>query len=136
MNRDRGSASLELVLLTPVLLALLLLVVTAGRYGAARADVDAASRDAARAASIERSPAAAQDAAEAAALTRLRERSVVCRDFALALDLSDFRAGGSVSATVSCDVALGDVSGLSLPGTMGFESTFSHPVDTFRGADQ
>ena len=61
MTRDRGSASLELVLLTPVLLALLLLVVTAGRYGAARSDVDAAGRDAAAPASLERSvPAAAR----------------------------------------------------------------------------
>jgi Flp pilus assembly protein TadG len=124
------------VLITPVILALLLLVVTAGRYGAARADVDAASRDAARAASLERSPAAAEDAAEAAARRRLDDREVVCRDFVMALDVSEFRSGGSVSATVSCQADLSDVSGLGLPGSVGFEATFSHPVDTYRGADE
>lgn len=135
MRRDRGSASLELVLVVPVILVLLLLVVTVGRYGAARSDVDAAARDAARAASIERTPSAAQDAAEEAAQRRLAERTVVCHDFTITLEVGDFRADGSVAATVSCDVSLSDVTGLGLPGDVGFESTFAHPVDSFRGAE-
>ena len=52
MSDARGSASLELVLVTPVVLLLLLFVVCAGRLAEARADVDRAARDAARAASI------------------------------------------------------------------------------------
>jgi Flp pilus assembly protein TadG len=45
---ERGSVSIELVLLTPVLVAMLLLVVAFGRIQNARADVEAAARAAAR----------------------------------------------------------------------------------------
>jgi Flp pilus assembly protein TadG len=135
VSRDRGSASLELVLLTPVLVALLLLVVTAGRYGQARSDVDAAARDAARSASLERSVPAARDAAEQAARRRLADRDVVCTGFDIMVSVDDFRAGGAVAATVRCDVRLDDLAGIGLPATMSFESTFAHPIDSFRGTD-
>lgn len=135
MSRDRGSASLELVLLTPVLLVLFLLVVMGGRYAQARADVDSAARDAARAGSLARSPAEAKAAAEDAAERRLSDRDVVCADLEVILDIADFRPGGDVAATVRCQVDLADLSGLGLPASMSFESGFSQPVDVFRGAD-
>jgi Flp pilus assembly protein TadG len=56
----------EFVLLAPVLLALLLFLMLAGRVVEAHGQVDGAARDAARAASIARSPAAAQAAADQA----------------------------------------------------------------------
>ena len=136
MNRERGSASLELVLLTPVLLGLFLFVVMGGRYAQARADVGSAARDAARAASIARSPAAARDAAEEAARRRLGDRGVVCGDLVMTLDVSDFRPGGTVSAAVSCTVDLSDLTGLGIPASATFEEDFSEPVDQFRGVDQ
>ena len=43
--RERGSASVELVLVTPVLIALLLFVVALGRLAGARGEVDAAGAD-------------------------------------------------------------------------------------------
>ena len=45
---DSGNAALELVVLAPVLLALLGLVIAAGRTSVAQGSVDAAARDAAR----------------------------------------------------------------------------------------
>jgi Flp pilus assembly protein TadG len=132
-TRDRGSASLELVLLTPLLLALLLLVVLGGRY--AQADVDSAARDAARAGSLERSSAAAADAAEEAAERRLAARDIVCTDLVVDLGDTDFRAGGEVNVTVSCAVDLSDLTGLGVPSSVTFDSTFSEPIDVFRGAD-
>lgn len=133
--RDRGSASLELVLLTPLLLVLLLLIVLGGRYGQARADVDSAARDAARAGSLERSPAAAADAAEEAAARRLADRHVVCVDLEVDLGDTDFRPGGTVEVTVTCAVDLSDLTGLGVPSSATFHSTFSEPVDVYRGAD-
>jgi Flp pilus assembly protein TadG len=133
--RDRGSASLELVLLTPVLLVLLLFVVMGGRYAQARADVDSAARDAARAGSLERSSAAATAAAEGAAARRLADRDVVCTDLEVQLDVTNFRPGGDVGATVSCTVDLSDLTGLGVPSSVSFESDFREPVDVFRGAD-
>jgi Flp pilus assembly protein TadG len=133
--RDRGSASLELVLLTPVLLVLLLFVVMGGRYAQARADVDSAARDAARAGSLERSSPAATAAAEGAAARRLADRDVVCTDLEVQLDVTNFRPGGDVGATVSCTVDLSDLTGLGVPSSVSFESDFREPVDVFRGAD-
>ena len=56
----------EFVLVAPLLLALVLFLVLAGRVVEAHGQVDGAARDAARAASIARSPGAAQAAADQA----------------------------------------------------------------------
>jgi hypothetical protein len=134
-TRERGSASLELVLLTPLLLILLLLIVLGGRYAQARSDVDAAARDAARAGSLERSPEAAADAAAEAAERRLVDRNVVCRDLRVDLGATNFRPGGLIEVTVTCDVDLSDLTGLGLASTVTFDSTFSEPIDVYRRAD-
>ena len=125
--------SVELVLLTPVLLALLLLVVLGGRLAQARADVDGAAREAARAASLAREATAAEAAGLAAARARLSEGRPTCRDLDVAVDASGFDAGGLVTATVSCTVGLGDLSGLGVPGTRVVASSFTEVVDAYRG---
>jgi hypothetical protein len=58
--------TVEFVLMVPLLVALLLFLVLAGRVVEAHGQVDGAARDAARAASIARTPAAAQAAADQA----------------------------------------------------------------------
>src|SRR5260221_12133566 len=132
--RDEGSSALELVLLTHAIVLLLLFVVMGGRYAQAREDVDAAARDAARAGSIARGRDAAVTAGEVAARARLVEGGVTCRALTVALDTVDFRAGGLVSATVTCQVDLGDLTGLRLPVSRAFTATFTEPVTTYRGA--
>jgi hypothetical protein len=125
--------SLELVLVTPVLLLLLMLVVLGGRYAQARADVDAAARDAARAASNARAVFGAEVAGRDAARSSLREGGVTCRRLDVVVDAAAFVPGGLVTATVSCTVDLGDLAGLRVPGSRLFSSTFSEPVDVYRG---
>ena len=115
--------SVELVLVTPVLLALLLFVVLGGRLAQARADVDGAAREA----------TAAEAAGLAAARARLSEGRPTCRDLDVAVDASGFTAGGLVTATVSCTVGLGDLSGLGVPGTRVVASSFTEVVDAYRG---
>src|SRR3954468_20752445 len=101
---DRGSASMELVLITPVVLVLLLFVVAGGRLVLARERVDAAARDAARAGTIARSAPTAQADARRAADDRLAEAGVTCRTLDLNVDVTDFRPGGTVATTISCTV--------------------------------
>jgi Flp pilus assembly protein TadG len=132
---ETGSASLELVLITPALVVLLLLVVMGGRYAQARADVDSAARDAARAGSIARGTDSAEADGEAAARARLREGGVTCRTLTVAVDTSQFRAGGSVTATLSCTVDLGDLTGLAVPASRTFSARFTEPVDVYRGTN-
>lgn len=132
---DRGSASLELVLITPALLALLLFVVLAGRVAEARGDVDRAARDAARAASLARSSMGAGADGEAAARATLAEGGVSCARLDVSIDTANFVPGGSVAATVTCTVDLRDLSLLGVPGSRTLTAEFSHPVDTYRGLD-
>ena len=131
---ERGSATLELVLLTPLLLLMLLFVVFLGRLGEARNDVDRAARDAARAASIARTPLDADAAGRAAAADTLQSGGVSCRQMEVAVDTSRFAAGGDVAATVSCTVDLADVAELTVPGSQTMTASFTEPIDTFRGA--
>ena len=65
-RRDRGSMTVEFVLLAPLLLGLMLFLVLAGRVVEAHGQADGAARDAARAASVARSLPAAQAAADQA----------------------------------------------------------------------
>ena len=109
-----------------------------GRFGnlvglQARGDVDAAARDAARAAVNARSAAQAIDAGNDAARVALVEGGVTCRSLAVEIDTSAFRAGGVVRATVACTVELESLTGVALPGSRTVTSSFLAPVDQFRG---
>jgi len=122
-----------MVLLTPVLLALLLLVVAGGRLADTRGQVDAAARDAARAGTIARSPGDARRGAFEAAKARLHGGGVGCRALTVDVNTAGFRAGGDVSTTVTCVVDLGDLTLLGVPGTRSVRATAVEPIDTFRG---
>ena len=49
---------------------------------------------------------------------------MTCRTLTFALDTAAFRAGGSVTATVSCAVDLGDLAGLKLPASRTISGPF------------
>lgn len=130
---DRGSAATELTLLTPVLVMLLVLVaVVAHRVVDARLRLDSAAHQAARAASIERSATGAERAAKDIAAAALGSVGPSCADFAVVTDSSGFRAGGTVTVTVSCSVDLTGGLLLGVPGRTGVTATATEPVDTFR----
>ena len=132
-HSEQGGATVELVLATPLLVVVLLLVVAFGRLATARADVDAAARAAARAASLQRSPAGAARAARAAAGAALGEREVTCRSLQVRTSAGAFRPGGTVTVEVACTVDLADLTLLRLPGSRTVRSRFAEPVDAFRG---
>jgi Flp pilus assembly protein TadG len=128
-----GSASVELVLITPVLVLLLLFVVAGGRVSSAQGEVEAAARDAARAAANARSPLAARQAGAGAARAALDVGTLTCRQLDVSIDVAAFRAGGTVRATVRCTAELSDLTGLGVPGARSVHATFTAPVDTYRG---
>lgn len=130
---ERGSVSVELVLLTPVLVGLLCLTVAFGRIQNARADIEAAGRVAARAASIERTATAARRAGERAATAELTASGYRCDHLVVEVDTGGFAAGASVSSSVSCTLHLADVTGMGIPSAYTFTARFSEPIDRFRG---
>jgi Flp pilus assembly protein TadG len=132
-SRERGSAAAELVLVTPFLILLLLFAVAAGRLVQARLEVDSAAQQAARAASLARTPEAASAQAQQVAQAALAGQSVTCDPAVITPDLGDFVPGGEVTVQVTCTVHLSDLSLLHIPGSETITSTFTSPIDVYRG---
>lgn len=133
MTGENGSLSLELVLVTPVLVALMVFVVFAGRLGQASADVTHATAQAARAASLQGRPATATASAQQAAAANLTASGVDCARIDVAVDTSRFAPGGTVAVTVTCTVALDDLAGIGPPVDRALSATAIEVVDAFRG---
>lgn len=121
--------AIEVVLLIPVLVAVLMLVVGFGRFADRQGDVDAAAREAARAASYERSQPAAYDVAQQAAERALPD-GLACE--AVSLAGTDFQAGGIVQVTVSCEVSFSELGWLGLPGSANLQGQSAAPLDEWR----
>jgi Flp pilus assembly protein TadG len=132
--RDGGSAAAELVLVTPLLIVVLLLIVAAGRLVDARLQVDSAARQAARAASLARDPAAAAAQADATAQAALASEHITCDPLAVSPDTAAFRPGGQVTVQVTCTVSLAGLALLYVPGSQTLTARFTSPIDVYRGA--
>ena len=133
LGRDEsGSVTAELVLLTPLLILMLLFVVALGRLSGARLEVDGAAAQAARAASIARDPATAVAMATQTATAALGSDHVTCGQLTVSTDTAQFAPGGSVAVTVTCHVALSDLTGLRLPASESVTSRVTAVIDTFR----
>jgi Flp pilus assembly protein TadG len=132
---EKGNAALELVVLAPVLLALVGLVIAAGRTSIAQGSVDAAARDAARQASLALTPAAASRAGVVSAVAALREDGLDCSPVVV-VDTRQFAIPpgepAAVTATVSCTVPLASLVLPGLPGTARLQGTFTSPLDIYR----
>ena len=131
---ERGMATAELVLLTPLAVVVLGFLVIAGRLSTVTADVAATSRDAARAASLTRSYDQAVAAASRIAQASLAGKNVTCRNLTVTGgDPAMFIPGGEIAITVTCDVTLADVALPGIPGTRRVGSTSVEVLDRFRG---
>lgn len=93
--------------------ALVLVVVAAGRYNHGQAQAGDAAYAAARAASLVSDPAQAVNAGRQAAEDALAERGKSCQNLTVTFVGSDSTPGGQVIAEVSCTVTLTDT------GTVG-----------------
>lgn len=133
VRREQGSAAVETAVVAPALVALLLLVVLAGRVAQTEGDVRRAAADAARAASMRQYPSAAEDAARDVATADLEAAGVGCATMVVDVDTSDFHAGGSVAVTVRCTASLSDVALLGVPGQREFVARSVAVVDRYRG---
>lgn len=121
--------SVEIVLLTPVLLMFIYLIVAGGRYVAVQGEVEAVARDAARAASMERSLSAAQSSA-ADVMSRGLESDVSCQGLSFAG--TDFVPGGQVRVELACRVSYDGLGLIGLPGSVSVDGASTAPLDRFR----
>ena len=134
-DRDRGMQTVELVILTPVVILLLLVVVGLGRYSYGKQLVSQAAFAAARAASLTTTATDASAAAQAAGGAALAGAGISCRDIVVTTDVTDFRAGGTVRVTVSCTASLSDLALSGLPGSTTVTAAAAAPLETYRQLD-
>lgn len=127
---ESGLATVELVVLIPVLLAVIGLAVIGGRITTAEGQVQGAARAAARAASLQRDPTDAQAAADQAAQADLHAAGVSCASYTLHLTAGP--PGGVDQVTLSCVVPLGGVEWMNVAASKTVVSSFSSPVDAYR----
>lgn len=133
---ERGSATIEAVMLLPVFMLFVLLIIVAGRYAIAQQVVQAAAAEAARTASIARTQGEAARDARAAAARSFTERGLRCTSQHISVDTTGFAAPvgtpAAVTATVACAVETGDLALPGLPGHRTLAASVTSPIDTYR----
>jgi Flp pilus assembly protein TadG len=127
-DNERGSISIELAILAPIVGLLLVAVVAVGRVQNARADVEGAARSAARDLSIARDPQAAIDRVRSSTADMVRVGSPGCRQFTFDAQISE----SSVSVNVVCVADLDDASILPLPGSINLTGSATEVIDVYR----
>lgn len=128
--------AVEMAVIAPALVALLLLVVFAGRVAQAEGDVRRAVSAAARAASLRQHPADAVEAGRMTAEANLAASGVGCGQLEVEVDTAQFFAGGSVAVTLRCTASMQDVSLLGVPGRMTFVARSIEVIDRYRGGER
>lgn len=140
---DRGSISVELAVLAPALALLLLLLAAGARVVEVQGHIDGAARDAARAASIARSPGEAVAMAQQAATADLSATSW-CLPNTVRSQVHGFSQGGplpggaaagggvsDVTVTVSCQVNMSPFTALGFRASRNFSGQAVAPLDPF-----
>jgi Flp pilus assembly protein TadG len=129
---DRGSLTVELVILTPVLLLVVLVVVAFGRVAEADQQVVEAARAGAQVASVQPNGSAAQTDAEREAAVETADPSRTCAVRTVVTDVSHFVPSGYVTVTVACRVPLADLSLPGVPGSTTVQASSTAPIDPYR----
>jgi Flp pilus assembly protein TadG len=128
---SRGSLSVELVVLTPVLALFLLVSLAFGRYALAREQMVGGARAAADAAAIAGSALVAQRTAVAAA-TPVLQSNHSCTHPSVSVDVASFAPGAVVRVSVSCRVDFSDLLVPGFPGSTTISAVQAAVIDPFR----
>lgn len=135
-RNDRGSVTLELAILAPILILLVGAVIVIGRVQVAAGAVEQATRSAAREASLARDAEDGRSAALRAANRELTASGIECATSGVEVDASGFAAPlgevGVVRVAVSCTVSMADLAIPGLPGARTLTADAASPVDAFR----
>ncbi len=131
-NPDRGSVTVELAVLAPVLLIVALASLVFGRVSEARQQVAEAARAGAEAAAVLPSASTAQWGGPAEAVSALIGSRHTCVHVAVAMDISHFVPGGYVTVRVTCQVLLSDLGFPGVPGSTTVQASATAPIDPYR----
>lgn len=133
---ERGSASVELVIVVPALVLTLGLLVGGGRLWFARATVAEAAQTSARSASLARSAEQATVDGPAAGRASLSTAGLTCADASVSIDTAAFAvpvgSPATVTSSVVCRVPFGDILLPGMPGSIVITADGSSALDTYR----
>ena len=133
---DRGAASVEVVLLVPMILLVIGLMFAGWRLWAARSATQQAAQAAARAASIARSGADASGRADQVARSNLAALGAPCDTSSVATDVSAFSLApgveGWINVSVTCQLGFADLVLPGMPGHLQVTGEAAERLDTFR----
>jgi Flp pilus assembly protein TadG len=133
---EEGSVTLEVAVLTPTLLSIIVFAILVGRVETAHGSVDQAAADAARQASISLTAGQAQQSAYQAAEQTLASEGLQCSSLSVDVNTDGFNVpvgqSATVTATVTCVVALSDITGIIPIGHHSETSVMISPLDTYR----
>jgi hypothetical protein len=133
---DSGSLVVELVVLTPVVFLIALCILVFGRVSNARQLVTESARAGAQAASVMPNAESAQSAAVENAGVGTEGQPHTCAHADVVTDVSHYYPGGYVTVTVTCAVALSDLSVPGVPGSTTIRESSTAPVDPYRSVQQ
>lgn len=136
---ERGSVSVELVLIVPGLVLMLGLLIAGGRLWFARTTVVEAAQTAARGASLARTAGEARPAGESAGRQSLATGGLTCTSQSVQVNVSAFAVEvgtpATVTATVRCTVPFGDLLLPGMPGSIDLSATGQSALDTYRSRE-
>jgi hypothetical protein len=131
-ERSRGSLTVELIVLAPVVFVFVVTALALGRFELAREQVVSAGRAGAQASSVVASPADAQSAAVGAVDPIVDNQSHTCAQLSVVADTSQFVPGGSVRVVVTCQIDFTDLLVPGFPGHAVVHEAVTAPIDPFR----
>lgn len=135
---ERGSAAVEMLIMTTAAMGLVLIVVASGRYVDGASQANDAAYAAARAASLESGEGSAIAAGRRAATDSLAEKGESCQNLSVSFAGSDFNPGGQVVAEVRCTVNLVDTGGLGRSLGLDPKRSFTEravvPIENYRSS--
>lgn len=129
---DRGSLSIEYVILVPVVFVVFALIYVFARMSEVNGVLDAGTRDAARVASLAANAQQAHDLALKTIRDELNGRSATCANTLQVDPIPNFDPGSTITVRATCRYPIADAGVPGAPGTLTVHSQFSSVIDPNR----
>jgi Flp pilus assembly protein TadG len=131
-SRDRGSLSIEFVIVTPMVFLVFALIYVFARIAEVNGVLDTGTRDAARVATQAFTYAQAQRAAEDVVREEVGTGSQRCLASLQVTVSKNFQPGQTITVTASCTYPISDAGLPGAPGSLDVSSQFSSVLDPNR----
>jgi Flp pilus assembly protein TadG len=136
---ERGSLAVEMAIIIPSLLLIFALIFAYGRAASVNGNLESATRDAARAATLARSYDDARQRVDQVLTEGLAGAPPSCRatlqwaNEPQSFRPGDFQPGNPITVQATCAYSLSDLGLPGAPGTVHPVSSFTSMLDPYRG---